>query len=126
MRSPTITSSSSPSSPSATITSDSERRSGGARASLDLFVNRFLNGYPYLCRAVDISRTGMRILPLLGPQEAPRFMGRQFQLPGTDEVITASVEAVFVSDDKGPVGVRFTRLPPGSAELIDRFVAGNA
>ena len=126
MRSPTISSSTSPPSAIAATTDASDRRSGGARASLDLFVNRFLNGYPYLCRAVDISRTGMRIVPLLGPQEAPRFMGLQFQLPGTDEVITASGEAVFVSDVKGPVGVRFTRLPPGSAELIDRFVAGNA
>jgi hypothetical protein len=107
-----------------TSTPSSDRRAEH-RAGVDLFVNRFLNGYPYLCRAVDISRTGMRIVPLLGPTEAPRFMGLQFQLPGSDEVITASGETVFTSDGKGPVGVRFTRLPPGSAEIIERFVAGN-
>jgi hypothetical protein len=99
-----------------------ERRQG-RRRRVDLLVNRFLNGYPYLCRATDLSRTGMRIMPLLEPEGAPRYMGLQFQLPGTEDVITASGEAVFVSGERGPVGIRFTRLPSSAAALIDRFLA---
>ena len=102
-----------------------ERR-GGRRQPVDLLINRFLNGYPYLCRATDISRTGMRLVPLLEPLDAPRYMGLQFQLPGSDDVITASGEAVFVAGTRGAVGVRFTRLPAGSAAVLDRFMASCA
>jgi hypothetical protein len=99
----------------------SERRED-QRCEVDLLVNRFLNGYPYLCRATDISRTGMRIVPLLEPSNAPRYMGLQFQLPGTDEILTASGEAVFEAGEKGAVGIRFTRVPSGSAALLERFM----
>jgi hypothetical protein len=51
-------------------------------------------------------------------------MGLQFQLPGSQEVITASGEAVFASGSRAPVGIRFTRMPPASGEQIGRFVAG--
>jgi hypothetical protein len=50
-------------------------------------------------------------------------MGLQFQLPGSDEIVTASGEAVFASGSCGPVGIRFTRVPRASAEQIGRFVA---
>jgi PilZ domain-containing protein len=99
-----------------------DRRSND-RVSVDLLVNRFLNGYPYMCRATDISRSGMRIVPMLEPTEAPKFMGLQFQLPGIPEVITASGEAVFTADERTAVGIRFTRVPSESAALIDRFLS---
>lgn len=99
-----------------------ERRTAD-RAKVDLLINRFLDGYPYLCRASDISRTGMRLYPMREPAGAPRYMGLQFQLPGSDQVVTAAGEVVFSEGDKGAVGVRFTRLSPASAALIDRFLA---
>jgi hypothetical protein len=91
---------------------------------VDLLINRFLNGYPYLCRATNISRTGIGIVPLNEPAGTTRFVGLQFQLPGSQEIVTASGEAVFASGSRGPVGIRFTRVPPASAEQIGRFVAG--
>jgi len=102
---------------------ESRDRRGEARRDVDLLINRFLNGYPYLCRATNISRTGMRVVPLSEPSVATRFMGLQFQLPGSDEIVTASGEAVFASGSCGPVGIRFTRVPRASAEQIGRFVA---
>jgi hypothetical protein len=89
---------------------------------VDLLVNRFLNGYPYLCRATNISRTGMRVVPLGEPEGMTPFVGLQFQLPGSEEIVTASGEAVFASGPGGPVGIRFTRMPRASAEQIGRFV----
>jgi hypothetical protein len=106
----------------ATETHVRDRRNNDRRP-VDLLINRFLNGYPYMCRATDISRSGMRIVPMLEPTEAPRFMGLQFQLPGSNDVITASGEAVFVAGERGAVGIRFTKLPSESAALIDRFLA---
>jgi hypothetical protein len=96
-------------------------RRGFDRVGTDLFVNRFLNGHPYMCRMTDISRTGARLVPLLEPKVAtpPRFMGIQFQLPGQDAVLTASGETMQLGDS---VGVRFTNLPPDSAWAIEAFL----
>ena len=100
----------------------SDRRSF-ARIGTDLYVNRFLNGHPYMCRMTDISRTGARLVPLLEPDttRSPRFMGLQFQLPDRDDILTASGEAVM--RDGRMVGVRFTNLPPDAAWALESFVS---
>ena len=43
-------------------------RRGHRRINVDLFINRFLDGQPYMCRMVDISRTGARIMPIIEPE----------------------------------------------------------
>jgi len=102
--------------------STNERRAD-ARREIDVLMNRFLNGYPYLCRASDISRTGMRIHPISGAGSSTRFVGLQFQLPGTGDVVTASGEVVSSGAGGGPLGVRFTRMPAISADRISRFLS---
>jgi hypothetical protein len=99
----------------------SDRR-GFERVGTDLYVNRFVNGHPYMCLMTDISRTGARLVPLLGPDpaRAPRFIGLQFQLPGQDGILTASVETM--PNVGSSVGVRFTNLPPESAWAIEAFL----
>ncbi|HVR61102.1 MAG TPA: PilZ domain-containing protein [Polyangia bacterium] len=103
----------------------SDRPNGDRRTSrrtkLDLFVNRFLDGQPQLCRMTNLSRTGARLVPVMGPRRVPRYMGLQFQLPGTDTVITASGEAV-TADAASTVGIRFTNLPPDAVRAIDAFL----
>jgi hypothetical protein len=103
-------------------TTASDRRTF-ERVGTDLYVNRFLNGHPYMCRMTDLSRTGARLIPLLEPtaQRAPRFMGLQFQLPGQDEILTASGETMSLDGGKS-VGIRFTNLPPQSAWAIEAFL----
>ena len=102
--------------------SDTDRR-GQRRVKTDLFVNRFLNGHPYLCRMTSISRSGARLVPIIEPRfnPAPAFMGLQFQLPGRPEIVTASGEAV-TTDGGRAVGIRFTRLPASAASAIDAMV----
>jgi PilZ domain len=108
----------------------SQERRESHRLPVDVLVNRFIDGYPYLCRATDISRSGMRVVPFIeprhGPAQGPRSLGLQFQLPGTEEVLTASGETVFAQDDRGAVGIRFTLLPSGTAACLDRFMASRA
>jgi hypothetical protein len=72
---------------------------------------------------VDISRTGVRLAPMIEPDgsQAPSYMGLQFQLPDRNEVLTASGEAI-TRDDK-TVGVRFTSLPPDAAWAIESFLS---
>jgi hypothetical protein len=93
------------------------------RVKVDMFINRFLNGHPYMCRMVDISRTGIRLAPMIEPdgERSPDYMGLQFQLPDRNDVLTASGQAI-VRDGK-TVGVRFTSLPPDSAWAIESFLS---
>jgi hypothetical protein len=101
----------------------SRDRRADPRREIDVLMNRFLNGYPYLSRATDISRTGMRIQPISGSGAPNRFVGLQFQLPGSNEVITASGEIISGKPEDGPLGVRFTRMPAISKERINRYLA---
>jgi hypothetical protein len=91
------------------------------RASLDVLANRFLDGYPYLCRATDISRGGLRLYRFNEPATPSRFVGLQFQLPGCDEVLTASGEIVSEDGEARTIGVRFTHLPANAAAAIAKF-----
>lgn len=96
------------------------------RFKLDLLVNRFVEGHPYMCRMIDISRTGARLVPILEPasHRPPRFTGLQFQLPGQLDILTASGEIMDGSEpfaDRG-LGVRFTNLPPDAAWAIEAFL----
>lgn len=93
------------------------------RASVDLFMNRFLDGHPYLCVARDVSRTGMRLLTLLGPQLPNHFVGLQFQLPGSDVVLTASGEVV--RNGEAELSIRFTHMPSESQNALERFLSAN-
>jgi hypothetical protein len=110
-------------------TSIADRRAT-RRAKTDVFVNRFLNGHPYLCRMTDISLSGARLVVINEPRitPAPTYMGLQFQLPGRREVITASGETVTGGSgsgagSSGSMGVRFTRLPAGAAAAIEALLA---
>jgi hypothetical protein len=100
----------------------SNRRSH-ERVALDCFVNRFINGQPYMCRMVDISRTGVRLVPMLEPQadRTPSYTGLQFQLPDRKDVLTASGEVV--TREGRAVGIRFTNLPPDAAWAIESFLS---
>ena len=93
------------------------------RVKVDMFINRFVNGQPYMCRMVDISRTGIRLAPMIEPDGnlAPKYMGLQFQLPDRTDVLTASAEAI--THDDNTVGVRFTSLLPDSVWAIESFLS---
>jgi len=99
------------------------RRAGGNRVSVDALANRYMDGHPYLCLALDVSPTGMRLRPLGGPAAGARFMGLQFQLPGSDQVLNASGE--LVRDSQGEVALRFTHVPQTARLAIDRFIQSN-
>ena len=93
------------------------------RVKVDMFINRFLNGQPYMCRMVDISRTGIRLAPMLEPVggQSPSYMGLQFQLPDRNDILTAS--GVAITRDDKTVGIRFTSLPPDAAWAIESFLS---
>ena len=101
------------------------------RVALDIFLNKFIEGTPYLCRSTDISAEGVYVGALIEPEallaanETPgKTVGLQFQLPGTEEVIYAEGEIVRSQQRKRTrgFGVRFTHLARRHQMLIEGYV----
>ena len=95
------------------------------RVPLDIYLNKYMGGVPYMARTADISPEGMRLARLIEPEHRGRRVGLQFQLPGSEEVIYAEGEVVrqWVDAREGTgSGVRFTLLTERHRRLIDAFV----
>lgn len=96
-----------------------ERRTD-ARVPIDILLNKYLGGRPHVVRASNLSRTGLLLHRVFEPDSDTRSIGLQFQLPGTDRVVTCAGRIVHRSGDAQ--GVVFTRLAPEHQQLIDAFV----
>ncbi len=97
------------------------------RVPLDIYLNKYMAGVPYMARTSDISREGVGLSHLLEPSLAGRRVGLQFQLPGSEEVIYAEGEVVREWADLDHAeegsGVRFTLLTERHRRMIDQFVS---
>ena len=99
-----------------------------ARAPIDILLNKFVSGVPYLCRASNISQGGMLLHKLLEPEQQvlPPVIGLQFELPGYDRVLTAAATVVYEHPYMRAVGVRFTSLADDHRRLIQRYLLESA
>jgi hypothetical protein len=91
------------------------------RAPLDIFLNKYVAGVPYMARASDISSEGVGLARLIEPAHAGKRVGLQFQLPGSDEVIYAEGEVVrewLQNGAREKNGVRFTLLTERHRRMI--------
>ena len=97
------------------------------RVNLDIFMNKYMAGVPYMARTCDISKEGVGLAHLIEPDMAGKRVGLQFQLPGTEEVIYAEGEVVREWCDEEQreegSGVRFTLLTERHRRLIDQYCA---
>ena len=53
------------------------------RAQVDIYLNKYVDGVPYLARASNISPTGISVAHLIEPRHSEKNVGLQFQLPGS-------------------------------------------
>lgn len=97
------------------------------RVPLDIYLNKYVAGVPYMARAADISSQGLGLARLIEPELHGKRVGLQFQLPGSEEVIYAEGEVVrewIDQDSEGEgAGVRFTLLTERHRRLIEQFCA---
>jgi hypothetical protein len=104
----------------------SEKRKIG-RVPLDIYLNKYVAGVPYMARTSDISQEGLNLAHLIEPQIAGKRVGLQFQLPGSEEVIYAEGEVVREWIDSSAreegSGIRFTLLTERHRKMIDQYVA---
>ena len=99
------------------------------RVPLDIYLNKYMGGVPYMARTADISPDGVGLARLIEPQHHGKRVGLQFQLPGSEEVIYAEGEVVREWVDAGCTahsGVRFTLLTERHRRLIDAYVRADA
>lgn len=98
-----------------------------SRVPLDIYLNKYVAGVPYMARSADISREGLGLAHLIEPDMAGKRVGLQFQLPGSEEVIYAEGEVVREWADldhhEEGSGVRFTLLTERHKKLIEQYVS---
>ena len=97
------------------------------RVPIDIYLNKYMAGVPYMARTSDISREGVGLAHLIEPQLNGQRIGLQFQLPGSEEVIYAEGEVVrewadLAQEEEGS-GVRFTLLTERHRRLIDQYIS---
>jgi hypothetical protein len=62
-------------------------RRQGPRATTDLLFNKFVEGYPHLCRCMDLSVSGLRALSLGEPEREASSFALELGLPGAEECL---------------------------------------
>ena len=103
----------------------SDKRKNG-RVPLDIYLNKYVAGVPYMARTSNISKEGVSLAHLIEPDLNGRRVGLQFQLPGSEEVIYAEGEVVrewaSLSKNREGSGVKFTLLTERHRRLIEQYV----
>src|SRR6185295_585329 len=102
----------------------SERRQ--RRVPIDILCNKYIDGEPHVCRAVNVSRGGMLLYKVFEPDVPHSEVSLEFQLPGSPRIIR--VDGVLFSEHAWARahGVRFTRMAEEDRELINRYLSGQS
>ena len=99
-----------------------QRRTG--RAQIDILLNKYIDGEPHTCRAVNISRGGMLLYKIFEPDVDHSEVSLEFQLPGSQRILR--IDGIRLAEHKWARahGVRFTRMADDDRELLERFIRG--
>src|SRR6187549_68247 len=94
------------------------------RIPVDILINKYIDGEPHVCRAVNVSSGGMLLYKVFEPDVAQEEVSIEFQLPGSQRVLRADGVTLAEHQWARAHGVRFTRIAEEDRALIDRFLAG--
>ena len=95
------------------------------RVPVDMLLNKYIKGRPFLARASNISRRGLLLHRLFEPVNAEDAIGLQFQLPGSDRVITCAGRVIYEHRWLPAHGVELTHIAPEHQKLLDDYVLHN-
>jgi PilZ domain len=88
---------------------------------MDLYFNKFLQGYPYLCRAVDISRTGILVETFAEPDLATDRFPLELRLPEDTDAVW--IWARHVRREGTRQALEFVSLSKPALRKLDCFLA---
>jgi hypothetical protein len=96
------------------------------RMPVNILLNKYIDGEPHVCRAVNVSRGGMLLYKVFEPDVAAPEVSLEFQLPGSPRVLRA--DGVTFAEDvwARAHGVRFVRMDAEDRALLDRFLRGES
>ena len=97
---------------------------GERRMPIDILLNKYIDGEPHTCRAVNISRGGMLLYKVFEPDHEHSEVSLEFQLPGSSRILR--VDGIKLSEHRWAKahGVRFTRMSDDDKDLIESFLRG--
>ncbi len=94
------------------------------RNPIDIVLNKYVDGDPHICRAVNVSSGGMLLYKVFEPDMPQSEVSLEFQLPGSTRILR--VDGIMLAEHRWARahGVRFTRMADEDRQLIDAFVRG--
>ena len=96
------------------------------RVPIHIYMNKYVDGVPYMTRSADISCNGIGLAHLLEPKFDKKHVGLQFQLPGSEEIIYAEGEIArdWIQSGRSIPGsyIRFTFLTEQHRKLVEAYV----
>jgi PilZ domain len=94
------------------------------RISVDILLNKYIDGEPHTCRAVNISRGGMLLYKVFEPALEHSDVSLEFQLPGSNRILR--IDGVTLSEHRWARahGVRFTAMSDDDQALLQQFLRG--
>src|SRR5438045_2662132 len=102
------------------VTKDRRQR----RVAIDILCNKYIEGEPHVCRAVNISAGGMLLYKVFEPTIPHEEVSLEFQLPGSARVLRCDGITLAEHPWARAHGIRFTRMAEEDRLLIERFVRG--
>jgi hypothetical protein len=94
------------------------------RMPLNILLNKYIDGEPHTCRAVNLSRGGMLLYKVFEPDVPSAEVSVEFQLPGSQRVLRADCITLAEHPWARAHGVRFTRMADEDKDLLERFLNG--
>ncbi len=102
----------------------SKESRGERRMPVDILLNKYIDGEPHTCRAVNISRGGMLLYKIFEPDLEQSEVSLEFQLPGSNRILR--IDGVTLAEHRWARahGVRFTRMSDDDREILERYLRG--
>jgi hypothetical protein len=94
------------------------------RVGVDILVNKYIDGEPHVCRAVNVSSGGMLLYKVFEPNLPHDEVSLEFQLPGSNRILRCDGVTLQEHAWARAHGVRFTRIAEEDRVLLDQFLRG--
>lgn len=89
------------------------------RTPVDLMINKYIDGYPYACRAVDISKGGMLIERIREPKHCHDYYPVEIAVPGACDRIWAWTRQIHEKGHRQ--ALRFVAIDAFDQAMLDQY-----
>ena len=91
-----------------------------SRRPIQVFFNKYLRGYPYLCRSLDLSVRGALALTFCEPEQPLSSFPVELRLPGAPDSVWVWARGVWRQD--GKQAIEFVKLEASDERRLGEFL----